>query len=224
MVGRTLYPLIEFDLIYSKDIGVVRYIQKYINHIDGLDLSKLKNMSDREILSLIYSRKNKNPLSIIPTTKRVSNSFFDKIYNSFMESNKKEIVSSSPFTDFGYAVTMYVSKQIDGIDPYILVSSSYEEDRLKSEPLLKNAHIIYGDSIDVHTPVTINPYYLNSAYDLLNVSKQFKDKFKGKSVYIADNMCNKMAITELSRTELIQGNEYILLDVWRKDRFNKNEG
>lgn len=223
MIGKTLYPLISFDLIYNKDIGVVRFIQKYIVHLDGFDLPKLRKMSDREILSLIHYRKNKNPLSVIPTTKQLDDSFFDNTYHLYMEKYKKQIVLCSPFTDFGYAVTMYISKQIDGIDPYILVSSSYEEDRIKSEPLLKDAHILYGDSIDIPAPVLLNPYYLNSAYDLLNVSKKFKDKFKGKTIYIANNECNKIAFSELSKSVLVQNNEYILLDVWRKDRFIKND-
>ena len=62
--GRVLNAVIDFDFIVNTELGLVRFIRDNFQDDRVFDLDVL-NKSDREILSLLCSRKNPNALSII---------------------------------------------------------------------------------------------------------------------------------------------------------------
>ena len=64
MEGKKLSALIDYDFIVNTEFGLIRFIREFYQDEDVFDLNVL-NKSDREILSLLYSRTHYNPLSII---------------------------------------------------------------------------------------------------------------------------------------------------------------
>ena len=78
--GRVLSALIDFDLVVNTELGLIRFIRENFQDDRAFNLETL-NKSDREILSLLYSRKNENPLSIISTEDNLGD--IDKLYNFF---------------------------------------------------------------------------------------------------------------------------------------------
>jgi len=64
--GRTVNSVIDFDLIVNTDIGLIRFIRENYKDPRAFRLDILEK-SDREILSLLSSRENINPLSVIST-------------------------------------------------------------------------------------------------------------------------------------------------------------
>ena len=90
--GRVLNAVIDFDFIVNTELGLVRFIRDNFQDDRVFDLDVL-NKSDREILSLLCSRDNPNPLSIISTQENMCD--IDPLYNSFFINYKKEIISKS---------------------------------------------------------------------------------------------------------------------------------
>ena len=90
--GKVLNSVIDFDLLVNSELGLIRLIRKKYQNEDAFDLDTL-NKSDREILSLLYSRTNPNPLSIISTEENMEN--IDPLYESFLESKKQDILELS---------------------------------------------------------------------------------------------------------------------------------
>ena len=90
--GKKLNILIDFEFIVNTELGLIRFIKHFFRDERAFKINTL-NKSDREILSLLYSRKNRNPLSIISTEENMEN--IDKLYDSFFENYKKEIIFCS---------------------------------------------------------------------------------------------------------------------------------
>lgn len=90
--GKVLQPLIDFDMIVDSELGLIRFIRDNFQDPRAFDLDVL-NRSDSEILSLLYSRTNINPLSIISTKENMGD--IDKLYKSFNETYRKEILKKS---------------------------------------------------------------------------------------------------------------------------------
>ena len=60
--GHVVNSVIDFNMIVNTDIGLIKFIQDSYQDNRVFKLEDI-NRSDREILSLLYSRKNSNPLS-----------------------------------------------------------------------------------------------------------------------------------------------------------------
>ncbi len=228
MTGKTLYPLISFDMIFNKDIGIIRYIRGR-SHPYIFSTQEIHELSDGVILSLVHCRKNRNPLSAISSFgafSKTSDDLMDEFYNEYMTDYIEYIVNESPFTDFGYTVIAMCSGNFDGIHPCILVHNEYEFKKIKDVKEFNNATIIMANSLDeVNAPYPLNPYYLNSMYELIDLQKNNKEydytKFDKKIFYIADYEYNSIAITEfLKNQNSIKYSEYNMISLWRKDTVN----
>ena len=90
--GKILSAVIDFDFIVNTDLGLIRLIREKYQDDRAFKLDIL-NKSDREILSLLYSCTNPNPLYIISTEKNIQD--IDKLYSSFIKDYKKEILLRS---------------------------------------------------------------------------------------------------------------------------------
>lgn len=130
--GKVLVPVIDFNFVVNTDIGLIRFIRKNFQDDRAFKLDIL-NKSDRDILSLLYSRKNINPLSIISTEDNIED--IDGLYKSFLENYKKDIINHST-----------VSKNIDtfvkmvgesgmnlGVSPYITFSDELEKEEFSKK-------------------------------------------------------------------------------------------
>lgn len=100
--GRVLTAIIDFDLIVNTELGLIRFIRENFQDERAFNLEIL-NKSDSEILSLLFSRKNENPLSIISVDENLDS--IDKLYESFFTSYEEEIInrSNSDSSIFGFA-------------------------------------------------------------------------------------------------------------------------
>ena len=85
--------------------------------------------------------------------------------------------------------------------------------KIRKELRLRNAKIIYGDSINAISPqllLSINPYYVNLIDDAQCLN--------GKTIYMANTPYNKESFDKMIDDKKLQDNEYILIDIWRKDQ------
>lgn len=176
--GRILNVVIDFDFIVNSDVGLIRFIKE--NYLDDriflVDL--LRNMSDGELLSLLYSRKNWNPLSVISTESNLSD--IDDLYNSFFKNFKKEIIEKSislPKTlDFIKLIENY--GQNFGISPSFMVEDILECDKLQT--VFPKIPVI--NKMDTKLLLEKNPYYVKDYRFFLRDS--LKDKVKYKKIYL----------------------------------------
>lgn len=206
--GKVLSPLISFDMLFDTSVGFVNFVKKFCTD-ERFDMNKIKSMSDREILSLTYSRKNANPLSILPIDSTVDLNeclllFFTKYY--------EKVLQLSPFTDFGYVAIMMGSNRFDGINPYILVKNDKEVSKIRSVKDLRNMNIVYPSDME---GMIFDPYYILSYNDLY----AYRDtlKYNGKNIYISSHGFNKELLSTKDLS-FLGYSEIILLDIWRKDK------
>lgn len=206
--GKVLSPLISFDMLFDTSVGFVNFVKKFCTD-ERFDMNKIKSMSDREILSLTYSRKNANPLSILPIDSTVDLNeclllFFTKYY--------EKVLQLSPFTDFGYVAIMMGSNRFDGINPYILVKNDKEVSKIRSVKDLRNMNIVYPSDME---GMIFDPYYILSYNDLY----AYRDtlKYNGKNIYISSHEFNKELLSTKDLS-FLGYSEIILLDIWRKDK------
>lgn len=207
--GKILSPLISFDMLFDTSIGFVNFVKKFCTD-ERFDMNKIKSMSDREILSLTYSRKKANPLSILPIDSMVN---LNECLSLFFVKYYEKVLQLSPFTDFGYVVIMMGSNRFDGIRPYILVKNDEEVAKIRSVKDLKNMNTVYLSDVK---GMDFDPYYILSYNDLY----AYRDllNYEGKNIYISSHEFNK-SLLSTKDLSFLDNSEVILLDIWRKDKF-----
>lgn len=130
--GKVLNMVIDFDFIINTDVGLIRFIQENFQDDRVFQLDKL-NKSDRELLSLLYSRKNWNPLSIFSTEENLSE--IDELYKSFFDNYKKDIINKSislpEINKFIHLINS--SGRPFGISSYVAVSDELEANTITSQ-------------------------------------------------------------------------------------------
>jgi hypothetical protein len=123
--GRVLTALIDFNLLVDTDIGLIRFIRNNFQD-DRVFKLDIVNKSDRAILSLLYSRENWNPLSIISTKDNMKD--IDKLYKSFFDTYKQDILKLSltqrPINKF--VELMFANRTSFAINPMIYVVDDLE--------------------------------------------------------------------------------------------------
>lgn len=90
--GKTIHAIIDFDFIINTDIGVIRFIRDKYSTNKELD-QEILNKRDRYLLSLLYTRKNINPLSII--VKDGSPLNIDNLYKGLLNQWNESILKYS---------------------------------------------------------------------------------------------------------------------------------
>lgn len=127
--GRVITALIDFDLVVNTELGLIRLVREKFQDERAFNLEIL-NRSDKEILSLLFSRKNPNPLSIISTEENLPD--IDKLYDSFFQTYKKEIInrSNSDAHIFKFAKYVVTSSANLGANAFFAVSDELERSSL----------------------------------------------------------------------------------------------
>ncbi len=127
--GKVLSALIDFELIVDMDIGLIKFIRNNFQDDRAFKLDIL-NKSDRYILSLLYSRTNWNPLSIISTEENLSD--IDELYKSFFDTYKKEILKESiTYRSINEFISMIFEAGINfGVNPILYVKDELEENEI----------------------------------------------------------------------------------------------
>lgn len=90
--GKTIHAIIDFDFIINTDIGIIRFIRDKYSTNKELD-QEILNKRDRYLLSLLYTRENINPLSII--VKDGSPLNIDNLYKGLLNQWNESILKYS---------------------------------------------------------------------------------------------------------------------------------
>ena len=183
--GRVITALIDFDLVVNTELGLIRLVREKFQDERAFKLEIL-NRSDKEILSLLFSRKNPNPLSIISTEENLSD--IDKLYNSFFESYKKEIINraNSDAHIFKFAKYVVSSSANLGVNAFFAVNDDIERSSLvehfgsMTKTIIKNE----GKSI-----IGRDVYYIKDYRFFTNCNLQ--DKISGKKIYMSPRQYNR---------------------------------
>lgn len=127
--GRVLTAIIDFDLIVNTELGLIRFIRENFQDERAFNLEIL-NKSDSEILSLLFSRKSENPLSIISVDENLDS--IDKLYESFFTSYEEEIInrSNSDSSIFSFAKLAVDSGQNFGTSVFFGVKNDIQKKSL----------------------------------------------------------------------------------------------
>ena len=180
MEGKKLSALIDYDFIVNTEFGLIRFIREFYQDEDFFDLDVL-NKSDREILSLLYSRSNYNPLSII--CRNSNTDFFSQLYDGFFDEYKKEIIgASTTSTSIVNFIKMMLTSSVSNVS--ICVRDDIEEENMKAYfkrcNTIRRNNVSYIKTFDVfyvkdykfftdneYRPQGKNIYLTNRKYNLL---------------------------------------------------------
>lgn len=155
--GRVLNVLIDFDLIVNTELGLIRYIRENYQDERAFRLDVL-NKSDREILSLLYSRNHPNPLSIISTEDNMKD--IDALYQSFFDQYRQEIVnrSISDKNIYQFVSLVGTAGRGFGTNPYIAVRDDFEKKEIGNH--FKNGRFLFVNKSDKTEMKTKDVYYV----------------------------------------------------------------
>lgn len=182
--GRVLTAIIDFDLVVNTELGLIRFIRENFQDERAFNLKTL-NRSDREILSLLFSRKNDNPLSIISSDENLGD--IDNLYKSFMDTYKQEIIDHSNSDSTIYKFSQYAvnSSANFGVNVFFGVNDNIEESSLSSH---------FGSNIktipknDAQSIVPRDIYYIKDYHFFTDINLQ--DKIARKKIYFSPRQYN----------------------------------
>ena len=182
--GRVLSAVIDFDMVVNTELGLIRFIRENFQDERAFNLEIL-NKSDREILSLLYSRKNYNPLSIISTEENLGD--IDKLYKSFFNSYEKEIIdhSNSDSTIFKFVQYVISSGTAFGVMAFFGIRDEIEEQSLIS-------HFGPLKVISKEEPSSVlgkDIYYIKDYRFFTDLNIQ--DKISRKKIYFSPRQYNR---------------------------------
>ena len=181
--GRVLSALIDFDLVVNTELGLIRFIRENFQDDRAFNLETL-NKSDREILSLLYSRKNENPLSVISTEDNLGD--IDKLYKSFFDSYEKEIIehSNSDATIFKFVQLVLSSGTNFGTMTYFAIRND-----LQKESLISHFGPLKIVSKDEPSSVMGKDIYYIKDYRFFT-DLNLQDKISRKKIYFSPRQYN----------------------------------
>lgn len=182
--GRTLNAVIDFDLIVNTELGLIRFIRENYQDAKAFNLETL-NKSDKEILSLLFSRKNENPLSIISTEENLGD--IDKLYDSFFENYKQDIIdhSNSDSTIFKFVNYVVHSSSNFGVNAFIATTDDIESKSITSHFGIKARTI---QKLDAGNITTKDMYYIKDYRFFTKIN--LEDKIAGKKIYMSPRQYN----------------------------------
>jgi len=211
--GKVLNPLVDFDFIVNTELGLIRFIRENYQDDRAFKLDVL-NKSDREILSLLSSRTNPNPISIISTEENMND--IDDLYNSFFETHKLDIIKRSTAEQ---STMRFMNLMIDagynyGINGYIAVKDELERSEIISH--FGRANII--EKSDKHGILSKDPFYVRDYRFFIETN--IVDEIKQKKIYIPPKTYS-LNYFEYVENRLTRNNVFVLTG---KDyRLNKGE-
>lgn len=188
--GRTLNAVIDFDFIVNSELGLIRFIKTRYQDERAFKLDIL-NKSDRDILSLLYSRDNYNPLSIISTEENIPD--IDSLYNSFFESFKREIInlSTAETSIIRFIKLIIQSKSNYGINLSIAVNDDLEKDEIRSHFGGFNSFVEKSESriIRAKDPLYVKDYkfFIDNGIDEISNKKIYTSPRKYNMDYFINN-------------------------------------
>ncbi len=205
--GKTLNAIIDFDFIVNSELGLIRFIKSKYQDPRAFKLDIL-NKSDRDILSLLYSRNNYNPLSIISTEENMND--IDSLYNSFFENYKREIIDLSIAES---SIVQFVRLTIQarsnyGINLSIAIKDDLEINEIRSHFNGFNSCI---EKSEVNTIKARNPLYVKDyKFFIDNGIDEISDKniYTSPRKYNIDYFVNTDSVLTRNNKFMLMGKDY----------------
>lgn len=213
--GHVVNSVIDFNMIVNTDIGLIKFIQDSYQDNRVFKLEDI-NRSDREILSLLYSRKNPNPLSEFVNEEFIGE--IDSLYKSFFDSYKQEILDHSIiFSNIYKFVSMATANGINlGINTAIAIRDDLEEKELDKH--FSIANFLNKDS-DKSLIMKREVFYIN---DYLFFNKN-REKILHKKIYITPMQYN-LDFLEQDKSKFVTQNQFIFFGEDFKLKGENNDG
>lgn len=141
--GQIVTVIVDYNFIVNTDLGLMRFIRSQFQDPRAFNLD-IVNKKDGELLTLLYSRIDKNPLSIISTEENMKD--IDKLYESFFEEYKKEIcgLSTTQKTIMKFIKMGLTIKPNSGIKMIIGVNDEFEYNDIERH--FKTKSIVYNNT------------------------------------------------------------------------------
>lgn len=184
MVQYSSKIIIEFDMLFDKDIGTIRLIdEKYCD--EKVFYKELTSLDDKMLSGLLKEKETSNPLEVIMINEK-DTSTMDSIYRQLKEKESDAIIDNSISTAIYDLVVSFIST--DGmIIPTILCRTYYERSVAKeifSGFNIANYNIILNqtDSIDIKGYSHLMVKNLEDLLKYINID--------GINVFIADIYTN----------------------------------
>ena len=213
--GHVVNSVIDFNMIVNTDIGLIKFIQDSYQDNRVFKLEDI-NRSDREILSLLYSRKNPNPLSEFVNEEFIEE--IDSLYKSFFDSYKQEILDHSIiFSNIYKFVSMATENGINlGINTAIAIRDDLEEKELDKH--FSIANFLNKDS-DKSLIIRREAFYIN---DYLFFNKN-REKILHQKIYITPMQYN-LDLLEQDTSKFVTENQFIFFGEDFKSKGENNNG
>lgn len=214
---NVMSPLIPFNLIIDTDFGLLCLIkQRYLDE-SVFDEKFFKNKSVRNLVSEIYSRKEKNPLYLFIKDEYKDSA--DKFYNQFMEREYDSILNLSATTEF-YRLARMFSNEPE-IKVTIVCNTQKEFDLLSShkEGLGKCRLELKSDLDNVKLGI-INQYFFKCIDDYI----EYKKWLKNKTVYFANYSFNVDELESGSEEllDIMSNNRISIIDIYDRKKLGGN--
>lgn len=182
--GKTLHTLLDFDFIVNTELGLIRLIREEYRDSRAFNMD-IVDKSDREILSLLSSRKNSNPLSIISTDENFDD--IDALYADFLKSKYKEIlahcVSLKNIVNF-VNMMILTSNSNSGSDTTINVHNILQERFIKTAFNFKGTYVETSEILENKDPIYAKDFTFFTSEPILLVSSY-------KNIYLYDRVYNR---------------------------------
>lgn len=205
--GRTLNAIIDFDFIVNSELGLIRFIKSRYQDERAFKLDIL-NKSDRDILSLLYSRDNYNPLSVISTEENMHD--IDALYASFFRHFKREIIdlSTAESSIVEFVRMVIAAKTNYGVSLSIAVKDDLEKKEIESH---FNGFNVFIEKSEVDSIKAKNPLYVKDyKFFLDNGISELSDKkiYTSPRKYNMDYFINTDSILTRNNSFMLMGKDY----------------
>lgn len=235
MVGKIIRPLIPFDMVFNKGIGILRFLRECLTDDYLIDVDKLRNVSDSEMLSLTLSNPTRNPLFPFVKEKYRDFSFLEKIDNDYEDIKRdygEQILECSAFTDFGTSVIGMAIGIIDNIRPTIVVDTDEEKKHLKQFNEFSKAKVLYSsvalrewNSKDMGTISGYDPYYFEYIDDIkcLGIPNYNPICLVKKNICVKECAYNHAKLDEIREKDypIARMCAFTFISLWKKEKNNE---
>lgn len=174
--GQIVTVIVDYNFIVNTDLGLMRFIRSQFQDPRAFNLD-IVNKKDGELLTLLYSRIDKNPLSIISTEENMKD--IDKLYLSFFDNYKNEIVKKSIIDNSTRRFLSMVLRveESAGVKVSLGANDEFEKEDLKKH--FRTNAITENYNSDIKSSFSV--YYIR---DYTFIEKYHLENVKDKKFYI----------------------------------------
>lgn len=174
-----LRPLIDFDLIFDKNLTILYLIQKEYNDSSVFDSEVLNNMDLLDWKKMLHVNPYKNPLYTLMDDFDTA----DKLYKELIAERKEFIYNNLYKTDiFQFVHLMEISA---GVIPTVLCKNEFEMkvmEKYQNELCMRTVLVSSLKEIPLSSYNVLYLRHISDLYQMKNI--------EGLTIYLSDDICN----------------------------------